>query len=46
MKFEKSPGMPFGSPGFSRLNACLGSDIPPGKPDPVEAGTPESRYLD
>ncbi|MFP4440344.1 MAG: hypothetical protein ACLFVO_24170 [Chloroflexaceae bacterium] len=34
------------SPGFSRLNACLRSGILTGKPDPVEAGTPERRDLD
>jgi len=30
------------SPGFSRLNACLGSGILPRKPDPAEAGTPNA----
>jgi hypothetical protein len=34
------------SPGFSRWAACRGCGIPPGTPDPAEAGTPERRYLD
>jgi len=32
--------MPSGSPGFRRWDACLGSSILSGKPDPAEAGTP------
>jgi hypothetical protein len=28
------------------VDACRGSGILPGKPDPAEAGTPDQRYLD
>jgi hypothetical protein len=28
------------------VDACRGSGILPGKPDPAEAGTPDHRYLD
>jgi hypothetical protein len=36
----------FGSPGFSRWNACRDSGILPGTPDPAEAGTPDHGYSD
>ena len=38
-----SPAISYpGVPAEAGLNACLGSGILPGKPDPPEAGTPES----
>ncbi|MFP4436019.1 MAG: hypothetical protein ACLFVO_02125 [Chloroflexaceae bacterium] len=37
--------MPSRSPGFSRWEACRGSGILPGTPDPAEAGTPISVFV-
>jgi len=40
---ENNLDMPSWSPGFSRLDTCLGSGILPETPDPAKAGTPIQR---